>query len=85
MFDWILNMPFISNPNQVTGFYLLQILIILKNMFKLHTKNVYPKYTKFASLKKIQRSHIMKRNLELSDLGFVCFSTKTSPDLSEFI
>ena len=54
-------------------------------MFKLHTKNVYPKYTKFASLKKIQRSHMMKRNLELSDLGFVCFSTKTSPDLSEFI
>ena len=78
-------MPFISNPNQVTGFYLLQILIILQNMFKLHTKNVYPKYTKFASLKKIQRSHMMKRNLEMSDLEFACFSTKTCPDLSEFI
>ena len=54
-------------------------------MFKLHTKNVYPKYTKFASLKKIQRSHMMKRNLEMSDLEFACFSTKTCPDLSEFI
>ena len=85
MFDWILNMPFISNPNQVTGFYLLQILISLQNMFRLHTKNIYTKYTKFASLKKIQRSHIMKRNLELSDLRFLCFSTKTCPDLSEFI
>ena len=39
--------------------------------------------TKFASLKKINtKIIIMKRNLELNDLGFLCYSAKTCPDLS---
>ena len=55
-------------------------------------KYVYPKHvcpmstlniTKFASLKKIHtKLIIMKRNMELNDLGFLFYSAKACPDLS---
>ena len=42
--------------------------------------------TKFASLKKIHtKIIIVKRNLELNDLGFLYYSAKACPDLSRFI
>ena len=42
--------------------------------------------TKFPSLKKIYtRIIIVKRNLELNDLGFLCYSAKACPDLCGFI
>ena len=42
--------------------------------------------TKFASLKKVHmKIIIVKRKLELNDLGFLCYSAKTYPDLSGFI
>ena len=42
--------------------------------------------TKFASLKKIHtKIIIVKRNLELNDLGFLYYSAKGCPDLSGFI
>ena len=42
--------------------------------------------TKFASLKKVHTKIIMvKRNLELNDLGFLCYSAKACPDLTGFI
>ena len=41
---------------------------------------------KFASLKKVHRkSIILKKNLELNDLGFLYYSAKGCSDLSEFI
>ena len=47
-------------------------------MFKLHTK--------FVSMKKVHTKIIMvKRNLEVNDLGFLCYSAKACPDLSGFI
>ena len=55
-------------------------------MFKLHNKKIYTKHDKFASLEKVHtKITIMKRNLELNDLGFLCYSAKTCPDLSGFI
>ena len=49
-------------------------------MFKLHTKKIYTKYDKFASLKKVRTKIIMvKRNLELNDLAFLCYSAKACP------
>ena len=51
-------------------------------MFKLHAKKIYT-ITKFASLKKIHtKIIIMKRNLELNDLGFLFYSTKACSDMS---
>ena len=42
--------------------------------------------TKFMSVKKIQtKIIIVKRNLELNDLGFLCYLAKACPDLSGFI
>ena len=42
--------------------------------------------TKFASLKKIRtKIVIVKRNLELNDLGFLWYSAKACRDLSWFI
>ena len=42
--------------------------------------------TKFPSLKNVHTKIILlKRNLELNDLGFLCYSAKTCPDLSGFI
>ena len=62
------------------------IPIIPQNMFKLHNKKIYTKYDKFTSLEKVQaKIIIMKKNLELNDLGFLCYSAKTCPDLSTFI
>ena len=62
------------------------IPIIPQNMFKLHNKKIYTKHDKFASLEKVHtKITIMKRNLELNDLGFLCYSAKTCPDLSGFI
>ena len=41
--------------------------------------------TKFASLEKTQTKIIMvRKNLELNDLGFLCYSIKACPDLSGF-
>ena len=38
--------------------------------------------TKFASLKKIHtKIIIVKRNVELNGLGFLCYSSKACPDL----
>ena len=50
-------------------------------MLKKSTLNM----TKFASLKKINTIIIVKRNLELNDLGYLCYSAKACIDLSEFI
>ena len=51
-------------------------------MQKKSTLNV----TKFVLLKKIHtKIIIVKRNLELNDLGFLCYSAKTCPDLPGFI
>ena len=42
--------------------------------------------TKLVSLKKVHTKIIMvKRNLELNDLGFLCYSAKACPDLTGFI
>ena len=42
--------------------------------------------TKFASLKKVHmKIVIVKRKLELNDLGFLRYSAKTYPDFSGFI
>ena len=42
--------------------------------------------TKFLSLKKVHTKIIMvKRNHELNDLGFLCYSAKTFPDLTGYI
>ena len=42
--------------------------------------------TKFASLKKIHTNIIIvKRNLEMNDLGFLCYSAKACSDLFKFI
>ena len=56
MFDRILNMPYIHNPNQVTGFYVTNSNNSTKYV-QTSCQKVYTKYTKFASSKKIQRSH----------------------------
>ena len=46
-------------------------------------KKIY--MTKFTSLKKIHtKMIIMKRNLELNDMGFLCYSAKACPHLSVF-
>ena len=42
--------------------------------------------TKFASVKKIHtKIIIVKKNIELIDLEFLCYLTKACPDLSAFI
>ena len=54
-------------------------------MFNLHAKNTL-NMTKFESLKKIHtKMTIVKRNLELNDRAFLCYSAKACPDLSGFI
>ena len=55
-------------------------------MFKLHAKKSTLNMTKFASLKKIHtKIIIVKRKLELNDMGFLYYSAKACPDLSGFI
>ena len=56
-------------------------------MFKLNAKKIYTKYDKMCIFeKKIHmKIIIVKKNLELNDLGFLCYSAKVSPDLSGFI
>ena len=42
--------------------------------------------TKFGSLKNVHtKTIIVKRNLELNDLGFLCYSAKACPDFAGFI
>ena len=94
MFDLVLNMPFICNANQLTGFYLIPIfakkvflgrlLILIPIIPIIHAKKSTLSMTKFASLKKIHtKIIIVKRNLGLNDLGFLYYSAKTCPDLSD--
>ena len=55
-------------------------------MFKLHAKKSTLNMTKFASLKKIHtKIIIVKRKLELNDMGFLYYSAKACPDLPGFI
>ena len=55
-------------------------------MFKLHTQKSTLNMTKSASLKKVHTKTIMvKKNLELNDLGFLCYSAKACPDLTGII
>ena len=94
MFDLVLNMPFLCNANQLTGFYLIQIfakkvflgrlLILIPIIPIIHAKKSTLSITKFASLKKIHtKIIIVKRNLGLNYLGFLYYSAKTCPDLSD--
>ena len=91
MFDVVLNTPFICNANQLTGFYLIQIFT--EKLFPFHKicsnftlKKSTLNTTKFASLKKIHtKIIIVKKNIELNDLGFFCYSAKACPDLSGFM
>ena len=103
MFDWVLNIPFICNANQLTGFYLIRIFtekffqrgywnldFNSYNSTKYGSNFTLKKSTlnmeKFASLKKIHtKIIIVKRNLELNDLEFLCYSAKACPDLSGFV
>ena len=94
MFDLVLNTSFICTANQLTSFYLIRIftekfltnkgikiwiLIIQRNMFKLHAKKIYTKYDKVCVFEKkiLTKIIIVKRNLEFNDLGFLCYSAKT--------
>ena len=52
------------------------IPIISRDIFKLHPKKIYTKYDKII---------IVKKNLELNDLGFLCYSAKAYLDLYGFI
>ena len=62
------------------------IPIIPQNMVKFHSKKSTLNMTKLASLKKIHmKIIIMKRNIELNDLGFLCYSAKACPNLSRFM
>ena len=56
-------------------------------MFKLHaTKKIYTKYDKIYVFEKIYtKIIIVKRNLDLNDLRYLCYSTKACPDLSDCI
>ena len=78
--------------NQLTGFYLIRIF--KENFFpnRLLKSEICSNFTlrkstlnmtKFASLKKIHtKIIIVKRNIQLNDLGFLGYSTKACPDLS---
>ena len=91
MFDVVLNTPFICNANHLTGFYLIQIFT--EKLFPFHKicsnftlKKPTLNTTKVASLKKIHtKIIIVKKNIELNDLGLICYSAKACPDLSGFI
>ena len=51
-------------------------------MFKLHAKKIHTKCDKICVCGKIHKKIILaKRNLELNNLGFLCFSKKVCPDL----
>ena len=84
MFDLVLNVHFICNANQLTGFYLIQIFtgvffskqatefwILILIIPITHAKKSTLNMTNFASFKKIHiKIIIVKRNLELNDLLF---------------
>ena len=55
-------------------------------MSKLHAKKIYNKHDKICIFKKIHTKIIIdKRNLDLNDLGFLCYSAEARPDLPGFI
>ena len=53
------------------------ILVIPRNIFKLHTENIHTRYDKIYFYKKIFTQIILsKRSLELNGLGLLCYSRK---------
>ena len=53
------------------------ILVIPRNIFKLHTENIHTRYDKIYFYKKIFSQIILsKRSLELNGLGLLCYSRK---------
>ena len=97
MFDLVLNMHFICYANQLTGFdtnfytnffskQAIEIWILIPIIPIVYSKKIYTKYDKGCTFEKIHtKIIILKRNLELNDLGFLYYSAKTCPDLSGFI
>ena len=79
MSGWVLNMPYICNAKQLTGFCLIRIFTkkflpdMLLKYVQIHAKKMYINMKKVVSLKKIHmKIIIVKKFFELSGLGFPC-------------
>ena len=61
----------------------IEISILILIILIIHAKKIHTKYDKIYIFEKLHtKVIIMKRNLELSNMGFLYYSAKACPDLS---